>query len=96
MYMHSKFYTVLFLQMQSLLNNQSVEFTDISFQITNFLNGTTVTVQITLSQENQTQEFTELLQFFSSSSSSSFSMFGDYTVRDQNRGIKVISASCES
>ena len=79
--------------MQSLVSNQSVEFTDISFQLTKFLNGTAVTIQITLPLENQTQVVTELLQFYSSSS---FSMFGGYTVRDENHGIRVISASCES
>ena len=79
--------------MQSILSNRSVNFTTISFQWMDSLNGTAVTVEITLPLENQTEVVTELLQYYSSSS---FSMLGSYAISVENRGVQAISASCES
>lgn len=79
--------------MQSILSNRSVNFTTISFQLMDSLNGTAVTVEITLPLENQTEVVTELLQYYSSSS---FSMLGSYAISVENRGVQAISASCES
>lgn len=79
--------------MQSSLSNQSVEFTDISFQLMDSLNGRAVTVEITLPLENQTEEITQLLLYYSSSL---FSMLGSYAISVENRGVQAISASCES
>ena len=79
--------------MRSVLSNRSLEFTDISFQLTNSLNGTAVTAEITLPLENQTEVVMELLQFYISSS---FSVLGSYAISIDNRGVQAISASCES
>ena len=79
--------------MRSILSNQSLEFTDISFQLMDSLNGTAVTVEITLPLENQTEVVMELLQFYVSSS---FSMLGNYAISIENRGVQAISATCES
>ena len=84
--------TVCQSQMRLILSNQSINFTDISFQLSDSLNGTAVTVEITLPSENQTEEVTQLLQYYSFS----FSMLGSYAISDNNRGIQAISASCES
>ena len=79
--------------MRSILNNQSVDYTTISFQLMDSLNGTAVTIEITLPLENQTEVVTELLQYYSSSS---FSMLGSYAISVENRGVQAISASCKS
>lgn len=94
MFQHSVLTSDLFMlsQMQFVLNNRSVNFTDISFQLMDSLNGTAVTVEITLSSENQTEVVTELLQYYSSS----FSMLGGYAISVDNRGVQAVTASCES
>ena len=78
--------------MRSVLSNQSIEFTNISFQLMDSLNGTAVTFEITLPSENQTEEITQFLLYYSSST---FSMFGSYNISAENHGVQAISASCE-
>ena len=77
--------------MRILLSNQSVNFTDISLQLSNSTNGTTVTVQITLPSESQADEVTQLLEYYSS-----FVMLGSYAISDENRGVNIITASSKS
>lgn len=78
--------------MGALLVDRGVNFINISLQLSESINGTTVTAEITLpSSDTQKERISQLVEYFSST----FQALRNYSVNDENRGATLVIPSCE-